>query len=233
MKSYIPYDRVPDFYRENEACLETTCAIIAENQETGVAVCVTKASGQPAIAVFRNGEQIKLAYPTGCDGIDDVAMEMSIQYLIEPEDDDLTGSGEIRYTVVDDDDDDDVRIYEDEDDAPDYPEVEEDCREPMDLKDCSPHYIDTVYDVTYVRDDEINGAVHDLLNELMEGGFSLNGEVSMELVAEVREHILQYLASEHKISVWAPRVIEAEGGEFLDPYPYDAYLTNSEEGETT
>ena len=212
MKNYIQYDRLPEFYIENESRLETSCAVVAENSETGMAVCVTKVGGGPAIMVFRNGEQIKLAYPTGCDGIDDVAMKMCVEYLIDPEDDEpACEPGEPVF------EDGDIKVYEDE--YIDYSVVEDACHSVVHMKECDPEFADAIFEMAFNRKEEIKCAVEDLLNVLLEYDY---GDYYSD---DLTDHILQYLAEEYSESVWAPTVVETEDGEVLEPYPYDIFLS--------
>jgi len=234
MKNYIQYDRLCEFYRQNASRLETTYAIISENTETGRSVCLTKTNNGPEVVVFEDGKKISVSFPNGCDHIDQVALRMCTQYLIEPEDEpdpepepeqepaEPTTNNFFGDLYDDPDDDDDI---------PDYSEVEEDCHDFLELRNASPDYIDRVFEVVLDRRDEINNAFDDLLYALMGPGYRSDKDSEVILKA-LEVQTLHYLASEHGISVWAPVVDETEYGEVVEPYPYDEYLPEAAQTES-
>lgn len=241
-KIYVPAAKTWSFFSRNKDKLASSQALIADNDETNYSVCMTVENDIPMFTVFKGDQKIESEGAVDEDDCRDTAQRLFVKHLfpVTVVDEKAIPHGEqLHISEIDkeaweypepqgrqtlyfpdfpEDDEFDLRglDVEEEDDAwAIWKQLHEQISVPLEELD-DPK---SAEDVIYVRSDDVQQQVADLLDTLTEGD---GAQVEDDLVDDVTQHLLQYLAVVHKLPIWYPMITQDvdTGTEMLETYPY-------------
>ncbi len=193
VKIYVPAGELWDFYVENSERCAEEMVLIAENTETGYAVYMTEEDGNIMFSVCKGEEEPE--YEEYATNDDDCETTAKKLFL--------------RYLfpviIVD------GRTVPQEEDLPDG-------MQSLSRQD--------VEDEIYEREDELFMALQDFLAVVLqekEDGLTVADFYGDDMVEEVLDHFLAYLAKEMCLEIYRPmfKLDEETGSEIYTQYPYE------------
>lgn len=214
VKIYIPADKALRFFHQNKEKLKSAEAIIAENDETKHMVCLTNDGGFPTFVVYRDG--IRVIERDKCSTFGDDCMDTAKFYFEEflfpcfeeKEPEEQPGSAKIEVVKG-------GKLEEEEDDE-EFNDTWKRCHDMLTVPLDKLAVSDPVFDVMYVRQDEVKCAVEDFLNVLLE-------ETPGKDYVEDFTHEIIIKLCEDGFDVWYPmEYTDPESGDdWFSTYPYN------------
>lgn len=166
--------------------------LIAENPEYGAEVYITDDMGFPMVMVIVDGNDVYEETAINQTDMTRIVRRIYDEYLTEN-----------IFTILGDFEDDELSIFEDEEGNV-YSEME---------------VIDRIED----RENELTAAVYDFVATVTEE--KLDDDLVLEfedIVEDLKDHFLEYMARKHKIDIRRPMyLVYEDGSEELEEFPYD------------
>jgi len=189
---HIQPEEVWSFFQKNKERLSEEMVAIAENEETEYAVYLTEDEGYPQFSVCKGDKEPE--YEEGAISerdCTDTAKKCFVRYLFPV----VVSGKKIPFDVDEDEDEDDPRFTKQEQE-----------------------------DAAYEREDELMFALGDFLQTVLrEGadGSEVIDTYGIQIMNEILDHVLEYLAYEHDFLIYRPTFLAEESGECYVEYPYN------------
>ena len=185
------------YYTDNKVKLENSVYEIASNDEFGIEIDITVLHNKLNVAVFADFNEVYSETIYGEDDCKYTINEIYEEYLTDKVFETLYGNVFGLRS----------RLSSEIDGPDDTSSIEKDMIDEREL--------------------DLDDAVHEFLYAVCSGEYAADFVMDIDdnLVEDVKDHFLEYLAREWEIPIYRPMYLEDEDGEvFFEEYPYDCMV---------